>query len=456
MKKTNVYNIFDLIIIFFSVVMIMYALYFIYKKNHMESFDQNATTSNDTPEDFSKFSSGLTIYTSTMSKKSYPTPTRTWYNISTFFDYTEGACQPIKTSDTNFNFSYVPAFNASNGFLLGNNMIIGPMCHQLGITANDSFSIVMSFKFNEFVRDPENDLELIRLYANTQNNNGLAMYIDKSYTIENGNLVTCKMFLEYANLKFQLETPVINTSYTYMLVIIKNTFAMKAVLYPDIGDLASTSSLKHVLVTTPLDRTLDVLLSNKELVINRNRNIPMNIFNILIFNKAISDFNINDIYAHFQNFLHQSNELMINFNRQIETLRSQLEQGKTCPYDSATCKLCSTITNWNDMMEIVTKGTPDCLKAINNFCKNNPKHPKCLCWDSQNSLSSTETCKAYVSLFSKDVDIEKIKKEYKLCPCGENTCDQKPPEPQKPKLINNSYDVIGKSDIQLYNELPVF
>lgn len=451
LRKTNVYNLFDLIIIFFSIVMILYALYTIYNNNFVEKFDQNATSTIE-DEDISQFVNGLTIYVSSISKKSYPSPTRTWYNISKFFE--NGTCSSVRTADTNFNFSYIPAYESSNGFLLGNNMLVGPMCHQLGITANDSFSIVFTFKLTEFVAEPENDLEIIKLFANTENNKGLVLYIPKQYSINN-ELITCKMILEYANLSFQLDIPVLNTSYTYMMAIVKQNFNIKVMIYPDITDLAINSSVKHIALNTPIDKNIDVLLSNKELVVNRNKNLPINLYNILFYNKGITDITLNEIYIHIQKYLHQANQIIINFNKQIEDLRNQIENAKRCSYDDATCKLCSSVSNWNDMVDIVTKATPECLNAVNQFCKNNPKHPKCVCWDAQNNLSTTDSCKAYVSLFSKDVNIEKIKADYNLCPCGSGSQTNDTPVIPQPKLMNNAYDVKGKSDIQLYYELPV-
>jgi hypothetical protein len=444
---------YDFIVIAASIILVIYALYQIYKTNSMEQFDEQIA---DDEEDITAFASGLTIYNSCFTKKSFPTSTRTWYNISNHFE--SSSCPDIRLSDTHMNFIYNPAFSKANGFYLGNNVLNGPMCHQMGITANDSFSVFFSFKFASFVKDPQEELNIIQLFANTVNNNGLKLYIEKDYVIENDQVKT-NMVLQYANTKYNVVIPPLNTAHNYMIAIVKDSLKLIMYFYPNISDLSSTSSLKVVAVDNDIDMNTDVLLSNKEMVINKNKNLAMNIYNIGFYNKALQEYHINDIYNHTQKYLQKSNQILKNFSTQITDLSQQITKLKSCPYDDATCKLCNGVSNWSDVSNILNNATPECLAGVNTFCKQHPTHEKCVCWDPANSQSKADSCKAYVSIFSKETDVEAIKDKHNLCPC-----DQVCAKPREnistdplPRIINKAFDTphSNKTDMDLYYALPI-
>jgi hypothetical protein len=446
---------YDFIVIVAAIILIVFALNRIYNVNALEQFDEQVSLI-DEDENITPFSTGLTIYNSCFSKKSFPTNTRTWLNISPYF--ANGSCPDIRISDTHMNFIYNPAFSQANGFYMGNNVLNGPMCHQIGITANDSFSVFFSFKFASFVKDPQDELNIIQLFANTLNNNGLKLFIEKNYSIENDQ-VKANMVLQYANTSYRVSIPPLNTSYNYMIAIVKDSLKLIMYFYPNISDLSSTSSQKIIAVNTEIDMNIDVLLSNKEMVVNKNKNIAMNIYNIGFYNKALQEYHINDIYNHTQKHLQKSNQLLKNFATQISELNQQILKMKSCPYDAATCKLCNGVTNWSNVSNVLNNATTECLAAVDTFCKQHPTHEKCVCWDPANSQSKGDACKAYVSIFSKETDIEALKSKHNLCPC-----DKVCPKPQVnvtttnplPRIINKAFEGnANKTDIELYYALPI-
>ena len=455
-------NIFDFIIIFFAILVILYAFSNIYYQNKTEEHYKDAEDDKDADEDISSFSQGLTIYNSCFSKKSYPiASSRTWYNVSDYF--LANTCPDIRMADTHMTFDHTPAYSKINGFYLGSNSLHGPMCHRMGITANESFSIFMTFKFSSFVKDSEMDLDIIRLFANTINNNGLAVYIEKNYAIED-DFVKAMMVLEYANKKYILAIPKLNTSFTYMLAISKNSLRIEVIFYPNIGDLSSTPSMKFVALDQEIDMGTDVLLSNKEMVINQNKNVAMHIFNIGFFNKPLQEYHFADIYNHTQKLIHKNNHIVKTFITQINDLNNEISKIRRCPYDDFTCKTCSGVSNWANVSDILKNATPECLSAVNEFCKMHPNHENCVCWDPTNVQSKTDACVAYKSIFSPAQESANIcKTKYNLCSCDDipkksaNETEKKGPQLVEgaPIILNKVFDTVNKTDMELYHELPI-
>jgi len=457
---------YDFVVIAAAIILIMFALYRIYKTNDLEQFNNSSIQliTDDDDEDITTFASGLTIYNSCFSKKSFPNNSRTWYNISQHF--ANGSCPDIRISDTHMNFIYNPAYSMANGFYMGNNVLNGPMSHQLGITANDSFSIFFAFKLASFVKDPKDELNILQIFANTLDNNGLKLFIEKNYVIEDDQVRT-NMILQYSNTKYRCAIPPLNTSYNYMIAIVKDGLKLIMYFYPNVSDLSSTSSLKVISINTEIDMNTDVLLSNKEIVLNKNKNIAMNIYNIGFYNKALQEYHINDLYNHTQKHLQKSNQILKNFSSRIYELNQQISKIKSCPYDAVTCKLCNGVSNWADVSNILNNATPECLTAVNTFCKQHPTHEKCVCWDPANSQSKTDSCKAYVSIFSKETDVESVKTKYNLCPCDKvcpaqsdgavsTTNDQNDQNSTLPKIINKVFQGYeNKTDLELYISIPI-
>ena len=468
----------DYIFALFGILLVWYSSSQIFKPK--ESFTdslegilglmQKTPTKNEN-EDIGPFARNMTIYYSAFSRTSYPSNTKKWYNISPYFSSPANVCPDVKIEDTNAYFLEVPSFSTENGFGLGLNKVIGPKSHQLGISANDSFTIFFTISFNEFLSKESNTLEVLKIYANTLNNIGISLVIQNDYKITENNLIATNAELIFGNRTEKLNMPAISIEYVYFFCIIKSGHKITVNLYPNIGDLASTYNKFSNLANFIVDE--DVLLSNKELSINNNKNIQAHIFNFGIYNKAISNQTLVALYNNIQSQIQKHSQVLQDLTGVISNLNKQITKIKDCPYPDTICSKCTGITDWTNMTNVILNASPECLAAIHEYCLKNPEKEICSCWNPSNVLSKTEACKNYTSIFNGNKCItpdqldaqtlEVIKTKYNLCSCSavaQTSCPKATPIEVKPvivpspKIIENRYNM-NSSDMDLYNALPL-
>jgi hypothetical protein len=433
-----------------SILAFIVFMYFLLQiKPSKEQFAEQFTAGTIYNENVATISNGLVLYTSAFSNNSYSGTGREWTNLIV----------PTKTNTCtttlpNLNFTQVPSFTKLNGFYLGPNAIIGPMSFQMGFVANESFTICFTIKFDAFSKTaPTKDIEILKLYGNTMNNNGISLFMKPDYVMEN-EIIKASMVLGFGDLLFDLKINSINTTYTYIFFIVKNALKLSVYAFPNVAEISSTSSLKLTLLNTDIDSSTDVLLSNKEMMINRNQNLMAHIYNFGVFNKALMEFNINDVYVHIQKEIQKNNQMLIDFNKKLADLQAVIDKSKQCPYDQTVCDACVAVTDWTDMTNVLFNASNECLDKINKFCIANPTHNKCTCWNPANIMSKTEACKTYKAIFEPakppvapvpaKCDVAEIKKQYNLCPCA----------PEKDNQQNQICD-FNKTDLEYYNEIDI-
>lgn len=426
----------------------------------------NAVTStnvltNDYNEILQSIVPGLVLYYSAFSKSSYPKPSLYWYNISPFFTEPDKSCPEVRIDDTHMRFLMEPSYTRDSGFSLVSNSIVGPKCHQLAIKGDDAFTIFMTIRFDTFITKENiktksginrttvtgesnniiedlSSYELFKLYANTINNMGVTVYIDDN--IEPlGTTVGVNIVCEYGsqppivatdpNLGLSNSMIYINPTHTYMFVLVKKQTRIALHMFPNIDNIAMNKQSKITLLDQEIDVHESVLLSNKNLVINRNKNIAGQVFNFGIYNKALEESELSLLFIHTQTELHKTNKLLVDLAAQITNLKSQMDKSKMCPYNTPVCKVCDTIKDWTSISSIITQADEDCLAQIDTYCTANPKHEHCVCWNPQNALSQTQQCKNYVNIFknnkvitpdSIDTDtLALIKRNNNLCSCAD-------------------------------------
>jgi len=439
----------------------------------------SSTRGTATGENISKFAGGLTLYYTSFSPSSYPNTSRRWFNISPFFA-TSKSCPDVSIDNTHIYFSETPGYSKARGFSLGRNVITGPMCYQLGISMNDSFTIAFAMKFDSFSTvAPTSNLEILKMYANTSGNNGLSLYLTNDYTMANtSGDISVNMYMAFGSLTPKLVSGLtsINPAYVYMFVISKSGLNITLDIYPNIADLSSNSSTKFIGVQIAVPANEDVLLSNKELKINGQANLQAHIYNFAVWNTVLSSYSIIDVYKNTQVELQKTNEMLVDLAKQIADLKNRLLAKNSCPYDAKTCKACTGVTDWNNMSDIVLNAGSDCLYGIDQYCTNNPTVQACTCWNTSSALSSTPQCVRYTSIFNpnnlkvteEDIDADvlaKLKSKYNLCGCEKAVVPVVPTVPIPsvgsissypliPRMINNVY-TISASDIEAYNQIKV-
>jgi hypothetical protein len=349
---------------------------------------------------------------------------------------------------------------------------MGPKCHQLGFSANDSFTIVFTMKFDQFSTIlPTSPIEILKMYANTLGTNGISLTINNDYVISNENVKVNMSFGFGSYIIPVTGLTNINTSYIYMFVISKNGLSVNLSMYPNIAELASNPQQKTTIAALALVDTDDVLLSNREMKINGSTNLQAHIYNFGIWNKFINDGVLAQLFATTKNEIQSNNETLKTLTNQINTLQEQLNNVGSCPYGSSVCTACRNVNNWNDMSDIILNAGPECMDKINTYCKNNQNAAMCTCWNKSNALSGTASCQTYTSIFGNALNPVPVSTAgtsasnqcINLDTIDQNTLDQikykynltnQPTQPVQVSLVESEY-VFSSSDIDLYNQITV-
>lgn len=405
----------------------------------------------DTEEDITEIKNRLVVYLTVFNKSSFNNMGRTWNNIAGIKP--DGTCP---TSDnTLFAFELAPVFTRKTGLYLGNNRIIGPYSNSLGIQFYNTYTIVLACKHGNLLVDNKNtEIELLKLYANSPNNNGLSLFIQKGSLKNDNNTQTGTLMFQYANheplmCKVDKHHTFINFDkdvLTYYFII-KDTDNVRILM------MNEQSNIIYQILKFNISNT-DVTFSNKEMMINRLSNWNGNLFAVAVFDRAISDENVSLIYTHVLN------EYIKNIDSNFSTMISQyndvlayIQSLLQCPYDPTVCNACSSVKKWTDITQIMNAPV-QCRKSINDFCANNTAHPLCKCWDTSSSLFNSDTCRMYRAMFSGEKsscldsltaeDIAFLKEKYGLI--YPNEC---PTAIKAPYLIKNTYQKYDWSKLKV-------
>jgi hypothetical protein len=395
----------------------------------------------DIEEDITDIQQRLVVYLTAFNKTSFNNMGRIWYNIAKI--QKDGTCESADNSI--FNFEMAPVFSRKTGMYLGNNRLVGPYCNALNIQFHNTFTILLVCKHgNLLVDDKNSEIELLKLYANSPNNNGLSLFIQKG-SLKNdnntqvGNLMfqyaqhdpqTCKVDKDHSFINFDRD------SLTFYFIV-KDTDNVRVLMMNENSN-AIQQILKFTITNT------DVTFSNKEMVLNRLLNWNGNLFNFAIYDKALSDELVSSFYTHIMNEYLKNIDpnftvMLSQYNETLDILQSLTK----CPYDKNVCDNCTSVGRWCDMNQVLNSSL-QCKKSINDFCAANTSHPLCKCWDTSSPIYNTDNCRLYRSIFSGEKtssfdgltaeDLEYIKNKYGLV--HPHQC---PTAIKKPEFITNTY-----------------
>lgn len=393
-------------------------------------------------ENITDIASRLVIYLTVFNKKSFNNIGKMWNNISNIKP--DGTCPE---SDNKFTFELAPVYNRKTGLYLGNNRIICPYSNAFNIQFHNTYTLLFVCKHgNLLVDNKNNEIEIFKMYANSPNNNGLSLFIQKGSLQNNNNTQTGSLMFQYANneplmCKVDKEHTYINFDKDVLTFyyIIKDTDNVRILMMNEKSNRIF-QILKFNITNT------DVTFSNKEAIINRLLNWNGNLFSFAVFDRAISDEYVSVVYTHILNeYIRNIDANYSGVLNKYNDIIALLKSITKCPFPNPICNTCNTVKNWTDITQIVNS-TTQCKKAINDYCANNVTHPLCKCWDTTSAAYNGETCRTYRQLFSGDKkescidtltndDIEFIKNKYGFIYPSE--C---PKVIKEPKLIKNSYD----------------
>lgn len=406
----------------------------------------------DSEEDILDIQTRLNVYLTVFNKTSFNNMGKIWYNIANIKH--DGTC--ADSDNSKFNFELSPVFSRTNGIYLGNNRIIGPLSNALNIQFHNTYTIVIACKHGNLLVDNKNEeIELVKLYANSPNNNAITMYIKKGTLHTDNNTQVGTLMLQYSDnppyeCKVDREHDFINLDKDALTFyfIVKDTDNVRVLM------MAEGSSTIHLILKFNISN-IDVTFSNKELILNRLLNWNATIYNFAIYDRALIDEQVTTFYSHviteyIKNLDPNFNEMLSQYNDSIGIIQALLK----CPYDKTVCANCSSVKSWSDTNQVMNSSI-QCRKSINDYCANNTANPLCKCWDTSSVIYNTDNCRLYRSIFSGEKnasfealnpeDLEYIKNKYGLI--WPHEC---PTTITKPKFIENTYNKYDWNKLKVY------
>lgn len=412
---------FEIAILSLAIIMLIINLYLSIERQK-ETFEEAISIE----EEYEEIAKRCSIYLTTFNKKSLSGESSLWTNLG-ILPLGEN-CEDLKG---NFKFKNTPVYKPSNGITLGTNILYGPYCNMLGINLESTFTIFFACRHGDFGGSNSKQIDFLKLYANSDDNNGLSLYIETD-TVQTVNTQIGSLYLKYTDSEPQLckyeKSQVIPFDQLNMSIyfIIKDVDSIR-VLHM-IGDDSSINKLLEMPWASLDTSSVNPTFSNKEISINRNGNWIGSIYSFGIIPEAITDNEVTSIRNHIYSEYQKVNNpefggLVANYN----TLLDKYTKLNICPFQSETvCSSCTDVKNWTDMNEIANS-TKKCRIAIDTYCSANTKHPMCKCWDP--SLAMTSTCKLMRSMYTdnntlildnlSDSDLMYIKEKYRImdqCP----------------------------------------
>lgn len=396
----------------------------------------------DLEENIDDISASLVLYTTAFNSKSYPNYGKSWISIA---PAPKSSTKDCSTGDKSLLFELNPIYSRKTGFYLGNNRLVGPLCNSLNIQFHNTFSIIMVVKHsNLMISQGNQEIEFLKLYANSPNNNALSMYIKRDSLAITNNVQMGSLMFQYADqspkqclMNTQDNLMHLDKDLLVFYYIIKDIDNIR-ILY-----MTEKSNIIHQVLKFNVANE-DITFSNKELILNRLLSWNANLYNFALYNMALSDDDVTSFYNHImgeyiKNVDQGFTKVVTKYNTTIDFLNNFAN----CPFDKTTCDACTSVTSWCDSTQMMAAGT-SCRKAIDTFCTLNPKNQACKCWDTTSTLYNSESCKLYRSIFgTRDnflnflsvEDLEYIKKKYNLL-----TLDECPKDiVQKPGFAKTSY-----------------
>ena len=381
-------------------------------KSYFETFTESSFNKIQIQEDVTDLNKSCVLYTTGFTDKSY-NPTNTDLTL----------WKSAINAEHNLKFNNPPLFSNENGFYLGNNTITGPDCNKLGIDFMSVYTILIVCKHGNLPDSNANDIELLKLYATSENSpNGLTLSI-KANTLTNVNNVQVgSLQLAYADqpaspcLVHNSSDSLINFDRDvltfYFLVKENTTFKIKTIT-------EANPSIVKVFEYQP--NNSNVTFANNNMRINRLANWNANIYTFAVFNQGLTDDDITQTYNHimveYMKYRDPSfKNVIMTYNNTVDTIQNITK----CPFNSTVCNNCQMVHKWYDINNVMSS-SQQCKTSINDFCTSNKNNPWCQCWDPSNA--NPQACKLFKGIFGTnssyldhltEAELAEIKKKYGL------------------------------------------
>lgn len=282
----------------------------------------------------------------------------------------------------------VNASNPQNGYAMYGNELRGPKSDQLKIDINKClFSMTVKAK-----AVPSSPITLMKVYANPIAQRGdNAIEIKVLKVPDDDSKIQFKAYIGLGEIIATSEPAIMlpDTPYTFIFQKRGNAVKMHWIM------LSSPQSIGSFVVFDKRIEcnTLEMTLANKtSMFCYPSGSWDFNALTLLLGNVELDDGGV----AEFVNSMKQMLLAHDKYYKMSAELEKENQRMKACPFDKATCDKCETIKDWSNYLTTLTNTTTDeckaCGSAINEFCRSNPDHHLCTCWDISNPYYDT-TCR---------------------------------------------------------------
>lgn len=387
-------------------------------ENLLESFEEDIGISTLEGEEDLTFVNSLnpTIYLTIFTTMSYDYGSSrfVWKNIAPLSNTSK--CQ----NRQEFFFTKEPVFLLPEGISMGETGIKGPLSNSLGISMSENFTIAFVF-INNIPTNATNaeNIEILKLWANTPNNNGLSLFIEKNTIRLHNGSYQGKLMLQFGNLppkqckmwpEDQLFT--FNTDFaSTKLFIVKELQDVK--VYYTVSTGTHPPKLICNIDNVNINNKDPPNFSNKNMFINYNSNWRANMLSFMAVSNVMSDLQM----MMFVNHIHTTHLMVANarINNMKDSYKDIVNSQK-CPYPEKVCKECQIdlskekgpINPWDFS---ILRTSSKCRSALKDHCiasigkANAPSI--CACFDPSSPDYQSSGCKFVRNTF----DPEQQKKE---------------------------------------------
>lgn len=310
------------------------------------------------------------------------------------------------TTSMDFSFNAVqPLWKSGVGFALANSILTGPLSMDI-FPQTRAFTVFCLFQLSGL---PANNTTatLISIPANgSPKQNGARLDL-RAMGTPSGSSVKASVDLIIGNQAAQKcsdngsDSVTFDTNARYLLCITRSSVNVRVSLFH--VESSSAQCLPVILLNATIDDDA-LVYNNQAIVVNGNGadaggGVIGNIMTFGIFNQALVAKDEALICSHYHDMLLLQDPLV----QQAQSTAAAASAAMACPYDSATCNACASVSSWANPYHVANGGAA-CMAAIDSFCRDNPTHTGCECYDpakiAKFSVSALKTCQAIKSAYS--------------------------------------------------------
>ncbi len=367
----------------------------------------------------------------------------------------QGSCATGRDSD--LKLSKAPGrdeFEPRSGVRTYMNVATGPDSSTLGIDARSSFTVFLHVRFDAVapspLSGPPTRISLLKLYANTQTNNGLEVSLEVPPPSSSPGFYASfsARFGKDFELRSAPPATLVDPGKPYVLTVIKNVNDLR--IYFDGENVAAG--------TYQPSASEDVLLSNRPVTLNRTGALQGSLFAFGVYARALGPTEVLALAEFRRRELYMLSPEYIARKAAYIKMCLDVRNAKLCPLDAATCEACrGSVKDWSDVFGVMGSMDFKCRKAMAAFCSAHPGDKRfCRCFDKSDAATyDSPGCVQWRGFLNYDPskrtrDIDSLDDDdtsyvcAKYCPrpkCPEcPKCPERPkcPECPKPKRRNRS------------------